>query len=237
MDVEAIVQSLEAQKNPKNVKGMRRFAIVTKKAFGIPAPQLKKLAGVLKKREDRHELALALWLTEIHECRAIAALIDDPQLVTEAQMNQWAGSFDNWATCDSTCGHLFSRTKFAYKKAYEWAERDGESEEFIKRAGLVLPAWLAVHDKNTPDEKIAEFLTLLESKANDDRNFIKKAVNWSLRGIGKRSMWLNGLAIETAKRIKDQNTKSACWIASNALRELQSETVQRRITKRIQIGK
>lgn len=230
MTVEKIIKALRTFENPENVAGMKRFGITAKKAFGVSAPVLKSLAKEIKKQtENRHELALEIWKTEIHEARIIAYLIDDPRAVSAKQMDDWANDFDNWAICDGTCGHLFCKTEFAYKKAFEWSESE---REFVKRAGLVLPAWLAVHDKKAADERIAEFLTLLEKHARDERNFIKKAVNWSLRQIGKRSLELNKLAIETAERIKLQNTKPARWIASDALRELKSEKILQRIAEK-----
>jgi 3-methyladenine DNA glycosylase AlkD len=209
---------------------MARFGIVTKKALGVPAAAIKQIAKEAKKAtNDRHSLALELWKTGIHEARAVAYLIEDPKLVTEDQMDSWVADFDNWAITDGTCGHLFCRSPLAYKKVIEWSDRE---EEFIKRAGIVLVAWLAVHDKKADDEKIAEFLPLLEKHASDDRNFIKKAVNWSLRQIGKRNLHLNALAIETAERIKTQGSKPARWIAADALRELTSGSVQDRLQDR-----
>lgn len=223
MNVREILKRLDALGSPENVAGMARYGIVTKKAFGVSAPQLKQLAKEIKKEtEDCHSLALKLWKTGVHDARAIAYLIDDPKQVTEQQMDAWADDFDNWAIVDGTCGYLFCRTPFARKKIIEWSERD---EEFIKRAGIVLIAWLAVHDKKASDDEIAEFLPLLEKHAGDGRNFVKKAVNWSLRQVGKRSLPLNALAIEAANRIKDQGSRSARWIASDALRELTSEKV------------
>lgn len=227
MNTKDIIKKLESLGTPENVAGMARFAVVTRKAFGVSAPKLKELAKEIKKQtKDRHSLALELWQTEIHEARIIAYLIDNPKDVTEKQMDSWAADFDNWAICDGTCGHLFCRSEFAYKKVLEWSERE---DEFIKRAGIVLIAWLAVHDKKADDEKIAKFLPILEQKADDERNFIKKAVNWSLRQIGKRSLYLNKLAIESAERIKLQKTKSARWIAADSLRELQNEKIQERL--------
>lgn len=231
MNTKDIIKKLESLGTPENVAGMARFAIVTKKAFGVSAPNLKELAKEIKKQtKDRHSLALELWETGIHEARAIAYLIDDPKEVTEIQMESWVKDFDNWAICDGTCGHLFCRSEFAYKKVLEWSERE---EEFIKRAGIVLIAWLAVHDKKADDEKIAGLLPILESKADDERNFIKKAVNWSLRQIGKRNLNLNKLAIESAEKIKAQNTKSARWIAADALRELTNEKVKEKLKSKI----
>ena len=156
-------------------------------------------------------------------------MIDDPKQVTPEQMESWAKDFDNWAICDGACGHLFCKTEFAYQKVFEWSARE---EEFIKRAGIVLIAWIAVHDKKADDEKIAQFLPVLETYSDDERNFIRKAINWSLQQIGKRSLFLNKPAIETAERIKLQNTKSARWIAADALRELKSEKVFERLLKK-----
>lgn len=230
MNAAEIIRKLELLENPENIAGMARFGIATKKAFGVSAPILKEIAKDVKKNfKDRHSLALELWETGIHEARIIAYLIDDAKQVSEKQMDSWAKDFDNWAICDGTCGHLFCKTNFACEKVFEWSEKD---EEFIKRAGIVLIAWLAVHDKKASDEKIAQFLPILEKHANDERNFIKKAVNWSLRQIGKRNLKLNKLAIETAETIKAQNTKSARWIASDALRELQNGKVIERLLKK-----
>lgn len=229
VDTESVVARLESLGDPKNVAGMARYGIVTKRAFGVAAPQLKALAKEIKRQtNDRHALALELWRTGIHDVRAIAYLIDDPKQVTADQMEEWVADFDNWAICDSTCGTLFSYCRFAYEKAFEWAERE---PEFERRAGIVLMAWLAVHDKKAPDTRIAEFLPVLESKASDERNFVKKAVNWSLRSIGKRSLPLNELAIACAERIRAQNTRSARWIASDAIRELQSEKTLARLSR------
>lgn len=230
MTNDEIIKHLKSLENPENIAGMARFGIVAKKTFGVSAPILKSLAKEIKKQtENRHKLALELWKTQIHEARIIAYLIDNPKEVTTAQMDNWVKDFDNWAICDGTCGHLFCKTEFAYQKVFEWSERE---EEFIKRAGIVLMAWLAVHDKKADDEKIAQFLPILVTKADDERNFVKKAVNWSLRQIGKRNLHLNKLAIETAKKIKSRNTKSARWIASDALRELQNEKTLERLRKK-----
>lgn len=227
MNVADIISKLESLGSAENVAGMARFGIVTKKAFGVAAADLKALAKEVKKNaDDRHAVALELWKTGIHDARAIAYLIDDPKQVSAKQMDTWARDFDNWAIVDGTCGHLFCRTSAAYEKAFEWSER---GEEFVKRAGIVLMAWLAVHDKKADDDKIAEFLPVLERLSDDERNFVKKAVNWSLRQIGKRSLKLNKLAVETAERIKLQNTKPARWIASDALRELTGDAVIKRL--------
>jgi 3-methyladenine DNA glycosylase AlkD len=230
MTVAEVLKKLEPLGSPENVAGMERFGIVTTKAFGITAPVLKQFAREIKKEaKDRHALALALWDTGIYDARVVAYLIEDPKKVTTEQMESWLRDFDNWATVDGTCGHLFCRTPFAYEKAFEWAER---KPEFEKRAAFSLVAFLVVHDKKADDEKLAPFLALIERHSDDDRNFVRKAVNWALRTIGKRSLNLNRLAIDTAETIKLQDTKSARWIASDALRELTSEKVLERLRKR-----
>ena len=209
---------------------MERFGIATANCFGIPTPLLKQFARDVKKQaSDRHLLALQLWETENYEARAVAFFIDDPRRVTPQQMDDWAADFDNWATVDGACGYLFCRTPHAYEKVFEWAERN---EEFVKRAAFSLIAYLAVHDKKAEDDKLAVFLSVIERHSDDDRNFVKKAVNWALRQIGKRSLYLNTLAIEAAERIKIQSTKPARWIAADALRELRSEKVIERLQSR-----
>lgn len=234
MNVKEILQYLESFGSPENVAGMARYGIHVKKAFGASSADIKDLAKKLKKTAaDRHELAQELWATEVHDARALAFLIDDPRQVTSEQMDSWANDFDNWAVCDSTCGYLFSRTPLAYEKAFEWSKQD---EEFVKRAGIVLMAWLAVHDKKADDDKIAAFLPELERHADDDRNFVKKAVNWSLRQIGKRSLYLNRLAVETAEKIRERGTKPARWIASDALRELKSEKTLDRLRAKTEMN-
>ena len=227
MTVSEVLKKLEPLGSPENIAGMKRFGIEARESFGITAPVLKQFAREVKKQvPDRHAFALKLWETGNYEARAIAFLIDDPKQVSPEQMENWASDFDNWATVDGVCGYLFCRTPYAYEKAFEWATRE---EEFVKRAAFSLVAYLTVHDKKASDDKLAVFLPLIERHSDDDRNFVKKAVNWALRQIGKRSIELNKMAIETAKRIKLQDAKSARWIASDALRELSSEKVLERL--------
>jgi 3-methyladenine DNA glycosylase AlkD len=230
MTADVVIEKLRSLGKPENVAVMERFAISTTTSFGIPTPVLKQFAREVKKQTDnRHALAQELWEAGVYEARAVAFLIDDPKLVTKKQMDAWAKDFDNWATVDGTCSYLFCRTPFAYEKAVEWA---GKKAEFVKRAGFSMIAYLAVHDKKAPDEKLAAFLPLIEKHSDDDRNFVKKAVNWALRQIGKRSPDLNTRAIETAERIKLQNMKSTQWIAADALRELKSDAVIARLRKK-----
>jgi len=227
MTIDEVLQRLASLGRPEYVESMSRFGITAVKSFGISTPVLKQFASEVKKQaDDPHLLALELWKTGNYDARAVAFLIDDPKKVTRKQMDAWAADFDNWATVDGTCCYLFCRSAFAYEKVVEWS---GMKPEFVKRAGFSLMAYLAIHDKKADDMKLASFLPVIEKYANDERNFVKKAVNWALRQIGKRNLELNKLAVETADRIKLQNTKPARWIASDALRELKSESVMNRL--------
>jgi 3-methyladenine DNA glycosylase AlkD len=219
-----ILRELEASADPSALEGMARFRISTDRALGgTSVPTLRAMA----KRIGRdHELAGELWASGIHEARILAAMIDDPAEVTEEQMEAWAAEFDSWDVVDGTCGSLFGKTPFAYDKAIEWS---GRSEEFVKRAAFVLMAMLAVHDKSAPDDSFLQFFPLIEREAGDPRNFVRKAVNWALRQIGKRSPTLHREAIAVARRIHGSGERPAKWVASDALRELQSEAVRRRL--------
>ena len=217
-----ILRRVRSTSNPELMAGMARFGINTKKAFGVPVPRLRTMAKEIGKS---HLLAQQLWKSRIHEARILASMIDDPRMVSTEQMEKWVRHFDSWDICDQCCGNLFDKTEFAYRKAVEWS---GRNQEFVKRAGFVLMAELAVHDKEAHDKEFVKFLSIIENHFIDDRNFVKKAVNWALRQIGKRNLNLNKIAIQTAKRIQQIDSKTAKWIASDALRELISETVQKR---------
>lgn len=222
----AIVARLRKLANPENVKGMARFGISARNTLGVPIPALRELA---KEIGVGHRLALGLWDTGIHEARLLAGFIDDPLLVTEAQTEKWAAEFDSWDICDQVCSNLFDRTPFAVKKASEWSKRE---EEFVKRASFVLMAAMAVHDKEADDKHFVSFLRIIERESTDDRNFVRKAVNWALRQIGKRNLQLNKAAIGSAKKIGKRESKAAKWIASDALKELTGEGVARRLSRK-----
>jgi 3-methyladenine DNA glycosylase AlkD len=223
----SILARLNSMARPEVVEYNARVGLGEAKSLGIPTPELKKLAAEIKKASvDRHTLADELWSSGGYDARAIAFMIDDPRSVTTEQMESWVKDFDNWATVDGACGYLFCRTPYAYQKAFEWSERE---PEFEKRAGFSMMAYLAVHDKKADDETLAEFFPVMERHAYDERNFVKKAVNWALRQIGKRNVELNQLAIESARRIQQQNSSSARWIAADALRELQDPVVKTRL--------
>ena len=209
--------------NPESVAGMARFGINPENTYGISIPTLRGIAR--EAGRDRH-LAQQLWASTVHEARILASMVDDPRAVTEEQMERWVGDFDSWDVCDQCCSNLFERTGFAYGKAVEWSSRE---EEFVKRAGFVLMARLAVSDKKASDERFLSFLPLILKESNDNRNFVKKAVNWALRQIGKRSSYLNQKAMETAEAIQAMDSKSARWIAADAIRELTSEAVRKRL--------
>jgi 3-methyladenine DNA glycosylase AlkD len=214
---EEIMTRLRSMKDPNAIAGMARFGINPDSNLGIGVTELRKMAREIGKD---HGLALRLWSSGIRDARILAASIDDPAQVTKAQMESWAKDFDSWDICDHCCGHLFDKTPFAYEKAIRWSSR---KEEFVKRAGFALMAWLPLHDKKALDDKFLIFLPPIKKGSIDDRNYVKKAVSWALRNIGKRSRHLNRSAIRTARDIKKLESKSARWVASDVLRELTSD--------------
>ena len=210
-----IVAHLRTLSRPEDVAGQRRFGITPRgEQLGIRAPVLREIAR--RHRRD-HALALAMWETAVHEARIIATLIDDPWQVTRAQMERWIRGCDNWAVTDACCCVLFDRTPFAIAEAHAWSRRRAE---FVKRGGFVLMAGLAVHRKELPDGVFLDFLPVIVRESTDGRNFVKKAVNWALRQIGKRNPRLRRAAVAEAKRIRRIDSPSARWIARDALREL-----------------
>jgi len=225
--VKEIVEKLKSFSNPEAIEGMARFGITPKRTFGISIPDLRKIAKEVGKN---HELALKLWEIDTRETRILASMIDEPEVVKEEQMEEWVKEFDYWEICDQVCQNLFIHTKFAHKKALEWSRRD---EEFVKRAGFALMAWFAFKYKDAEDKKFEEFFHAIKRESTDERNFVKKAVNWALRQIGKRNMNLNKKAIEVAKEIQKINSKSAKWIAQDAIRELSSKKIQERLKKKV----
>ena len=225
MEYSELLEHLESLADPKVVKGMARFGITPQKCYGITMPNLRDIAKVVGKD---HELAGYLWRNGSREARILASLIEDPKLVTEQQMEKWAGEFDYWEICDQVCINLFRKTSFAWQKSIEWSTRKDESH---KRAGFVLMTRMAVSDKKADDEQFEPFFPLIKQESTDDRNLVKKAVNWALRQIGKRNLNLNAKAIQLAEEIQEIDSKTAKWIASDALRELKSDAVQKRLRK------
>lgn len=223
MDDREVIKRLKAQANPDNVAGMARYGINPEGTLGVSIPTLRSLA---KEIGTDHELALKLWDSGFHEARILASLVADKDQVSKSLMDRWAKQFDSWDVCDQVCSNLFRHTPYAWDKAVKWS---GRRQEFVKRAGFVLMAGLVVADKQAPNEAFIPFLEIIEREARDDRNFVKKAVNWALRTIGKRNRALNKKAVACAKRILKQEGKSAKWIARDALRELTGEKVISRL--------
>ena len=223
MDADRVLRRLRALENPTDREGMARFGINPDHALGIGVTMLRAIA---KETGRNHDLALELWASGIHEARILATIVDDPKLVSKDQMQSWVEDLDSWDLCDQTCMNLFWQADGGVEMALEWAERD---EEFVKRAAFALMARFATKSAKAPDEVLESFLPIIEQAADDDRNFVRKAVNWALRGIGKRNAHLNEQAIACAGRIRARDTKSARWIANDALRELTSDKVRARL--------
>lgn len=213
-DAASILAELEGLTNPVNVAGMARFGITGQRLLGISVGQLRLLA----KRIGRNQaVAEALWASGIFEARILAAFVAEPAAVTRRQANAWAKNFECWADCDGVCIHLFRKTPFAHELAVAWSRR---REELVKRAGFTMMATLAVHDKMAGDEVFCAYLGRVEAESTDERHNVRKGVNWALRQIGKRNGNLNREAIRVADRIRQQDSRAARWIASDALREL-----------------
>lgn len=205
-----------AKPSPKNIAGMARFGINTKNALCISVPVLRKMAREIGKNQ---KLALELYNSGIHEAKILASMIGEPAKMTEKQTEKWVKGFDSWDVCDQVCSNLFDKTRFAWQKAASWSKR---KEEFVKRAGFTMMAVLSVHDKKASDKDFIKLFSLIKKGSADKRNFVKKAVNWALRQIGKRNRKLNKEAMRTAREIAKINSKSAKWIAHDALRELEN---------------
>ncbi len=223
MQAEEVISHLKTLANPENVKGMARFGINSHNTLGISLRTLRPLAREMGKD---HGLAQQLWDSGIHEARILASIIGKPARVTEEQMEVWVEDLDSWDVCDQVCMNLWGKSPYAYQKAHEWSTRQ---EEFVKRAAFALMVALAIHDKKASDERFEEFFPVIKAQAPDNRNFVRKAVNWALRQIGKRNLSLNDMAIATARQILDSGVRPARWVAADALRELTSEKIQTRL--------
>ncbi len=220
------LRELRATGEHRNIDGMARFGIRAKVVYGVAKPKMDELARRIGKN---HDLALELWATGVHDARILAGMIDEPSQVSASQMERWVRDFDNWDVCDGTCCHLFVFAAPAWAKAVEWSRR---KKEFEKRAGFALMAYLAYRDKSAVDVKYQRLFSIIEREARDERNFVKKAMNWALRNIGKRNGRLNREAIRAAERIRLQYSRAARWIAADALRELKSAAVQKRLRRK-----
>jgi 3-methyladenine DNA glycosylase AlkD len=219
----AILAELERRGSRRYRDGLARYGIVAPNALGISVPVLKAIAT----RAGRdHGLAEALWRTGSYDARMMTPFVDEPARVTPAQMDRWARDFDNWAICDALCFHLFDRTPHAWRKIDTWSR---SREEFVKRAAFALLASVALHDKTTGDAPFVKALPLVERGASDDRNFVKKGVSWALRSVGRRNRALNRAAVTVARRLAESPDAAPRWVGKDALRELTSPAVQRRL--------
>ena len=223
--VKDVLDKLQGRAQPEQLKGMAKYGITVERRLGVSVPDMRKLA---KEIGRDHKLALDLWRTGIAEARIVAGMVGDPAKLTEEQMEEWVKGINSWDVCDQVCMNLFEKNQLAWKKIVDWSERE---EEFVKRTAFSLIACLAWHDKKASDEKFIELLSVIIRGATDERNFVKKAVNWALRNIGKRNLNLNEAAINTAKEIRRLDSKAARWIAADAVRELESEAIQNRLRR------
>jgi len=221
--VKYVLDKLQSAARPEQLEGMAKYGIAVERRLGVSVPDMRKLAKEIGKD---HNLALDLWKTGIAEARIVASMIGDPDKLTEDEMEDWVKGINSWDVCDQVCMNLFEKNQLAWTKIIDWSERE---EEFVKRTAFSLIACLAWHDKKASDEIFIELLPVIKRGATDERNFVKKAVNWALRNIGKRNLNLNEAAINAAKEIQRLDSKAAHWIAADAIRELESEIIQKRL--------
>jgi 3-methyladenine DNA glycosylase AlkD len=221
--VEEVLEKLRAKAQPEQLEGMARYGMTVENRLGIKIPELRRLA---KQIGRDHQLALALWETGVAEAMILASMIDSPKEVSEAQMEAWVVDFDSWDVCDQVCMNLFEKTPLAWDKIREWAERE---EEFVKRAAFALIACLAWHDKEAGDEAFIELIPVIKAGATDGRNYVKKAVSWALRHVGKRNLALNQAAIRAAEELRHTDSRAARWVASDVIRDVTREKVQARL--------
>lgn len=224
--MKAAIAELERRASKKVKDGMARYAIPSDHALGVPVGVIRKIG---KSLGVDHELALALYEQEPYEARMLAVFVADPERLTPAQMNAWCRAFDNWAICDTACFHLFDRSPHAFAKVDAWAKK---KPEFEKRAAFALLASLALHHRSATDAEFERGLALVEREAKDARNFVKKAVNWALRGIGGRGVRLHRAAVELSERLAADADATSRWIGKDALRELQKPALLKRLATR-----
>jgi 3-methyladenine DNA glycosylase AlkD len=223
--VKDVLDKLQSKAQPEQLRGMAKYGMTVEQRLGVSVPDMRKLA---KEIGRDHKLALDLWRTGVAEARIVAGMVGDPAKLTEEQMEEWVKGINSWDVCDQVCMNLFEKNQLAWKKIIDWSERE---EEFVKRTAFSLIACLAWHDKKASDEKFIELFPVIMRGATDERNFVKKAVNWALRNIGKRNIKLNEAAINTAKEIQRLDSKAARWIAADAIRELESDAIQSKLRR------
>lgn len=221
--VEEVIDRLKRNADLSQVEGMGRYGMSTEGRLGVKVPEMRRIA---KEIGTDHDLALKLWQTGLAEARIVAGMVADPHSLTGEQMDAWVAQLDSWDVCDQLCMNLLEKSPFALQKIHEWSQRE---EEFVKRAAFALIACLAWHDKKLDDSFFTDLLPLVQEGANDERNYVKKAVSWALRHIGKRNRSLNAHAIRAAEQIAEQDTRAARWVAADVLRELTNEKIQSRL--------
>jgi len=226
VSIEEVLKRLESKSRRDQIEGMARYGMKVENRLGVSIPELRKIAKTIGKD---HTLARSLWKTGIADAKILAAMIDDPALVNDEQMERWVTDIDSWDVGDQVCMNLFKKSPLAWRKVDEWSMR---KEEFVKRTAFGLLACLAWHDKKADNEKFVQLFHIVMRGAEDERNSVKKAVSWALRNIGKRNLKLNRAAIDEANRIRSLNSKSARWIAADVIRELESKAVQKRLKKK-----
>ena len=213
--VQDVLHMLQSHARPGAVEGMARFGMTPDARMGVSVPDMRRIAKTVGRD---HALALALWETGIPEARILASMVDDPAQLTDSQMEAWVADFNSWDVCDQVCMNLFDKSPLAWQKVGQWARRD---EEFVRRAAFALIACLAWHDKAAPDEAFIRLFPVIKAGATDGRNFVKKAVSWALRQVGKRNANLRRAALDTAREIGQMDAKPARWIAADVIRELE----------------
>jgi 3-methyladenine DNA glycosylase AlkD len=223
--VDSVLAFLKKHSSVRTREGMARYGIPSEEASGVSVADIRLLA---KRLGRDHDLALALWETSSYEARMLTAFIDEPARVTPAQMDRWCRDFDSWAICDALCFHLFDKTPYAWGKIAKWSEARAE---FARRAAFALLASVALHDKTAPDKLFLDSFSLIERAATDDRNFVKKAVSWALRGIGKRNAKLHAAALKLARRLSASKDSTTRWIGRDALRDLATDATRRRFAR------
>lgn len=226
MNAREVIAHLESISDRSRLEGMSRYGIEVEHAIGVSMPKMRAYAKTIGRD---HHLAMDLWDSGVHEARIMASLLADPQLLTEEEMERWVRDLDSWDLCDQCCSNLFRRSPHAFRKALEWS---GREEEFQKRAGFATMAALAVHGKGMSERDLQLLLEAVVRESHDDRNFVRKAVNWALRQVGKRDLVSNAMAIAAAERILAKGDRTSRWVASDALRELRSEAVRERLKNR-----
>lgn len=226
MNAREVIAHLESISDRSRLEGMSRYGIEVEHAIGVSMPKMRAYAKTIGRD---HHLAMDLWDSGVHEARIMASLLADPELLTEEEMERWVRDLDSWDLCDQCCSNLFRRSPHAFRKALEWS---GREEEFQKRAGFATMAALAVHGKGMSERDLQLLLEAVVRESHDDRNFVRKAVNWALRQVGKRDLVSNAMAIAAAERILAKGDRTSRWVAYDALRELRSEAVRERLKNR-----